>query len=578
MRGKKKLESKKSLRFIVVIASVFLLFIGSVDELFAKSQREPISGTPMLRHQKSKVLREYGTLSRINADKDQVGRIVGENEAGLTKSFYAFNFGTNLYYSTSATCRSSIALSSGYYLHIYVEDDEFTRDQSRFSSSILDGISNEYKNVILPTETLYFGAPPTGDFTILLLDIKDSGGDTYVSGYFDSRNEFTTTSSNQRHMIYMDSKDGTPGSTTFYGTLAHEFQHFIHFGKDPLEETWVDEGLAGLARFVCGYGHRESHVIAFAQNPTTSLVVWADELANYGATYLFMLYLAEHYGGSTITTDIVANTGTGIAGINSALSQSGYGVTVNDIFKNWVIANYLNNLSISGGIYGYSDSFTGILVAPGNIEITNSHSTYPISGNGSVDRYAANYIKFTDLGGTYSIFILVPYSLSEGNVQSYSYTGQLGSFMLSFNSISGTLGILGIQQGSSNPTPAVVTNLSESNTISTGEVSGSGGCFIAIASYGSPLAQEVFILREFRDRYLLANAAGRALLSLYNISSPPLARFISHHERFKVLMRIALYPAVGLSYAMMNHPQETGLLSLGLILLFGLLLVRRRRG
>jgi hypothetical protein len=45
-----------------------------------------------------------------------------------------------------------------------------------------------------------------------------------------------------------------------------------------------------------------------------------------------MLYLAEHYGGATSTKNIVANTGRGIDGINNALWQSGYAVTVNDIF------------------------------------------------------------------------------------------------------------------------------------------------------------------------------------------------------------------------------------------------------
>jgi hypothetical protein len=87
-----------------------------------------------------------------------------------------------------------------------------------------------------------------------------------------------------------------------------------------------------LAVFVCGYGHRESHVTAFAEAPGTSLTYWEDNLANYGATYLFMLYLAEHYGGATSTKNIVANTGRGIDGINNALWQSGYAVTVNDIF------------------------------------------------------------------------------------------------------------------------------------------------------------------------------------------------------------------------------------------------------
>jgi uncharacterized protein YjdB len=273
-------------------------------------------------------------------------------------------------------------------------------------------------------------------------------------------------------MVYVasaspDRPGWTVGDTTFLGTLAYEYFHFILNSYDPFEEIWVDEGLAGLARFVCGYGHLGSNVSAFASAPGTSLISWQDNLANYGATYLFMLFLEEHYGGSATTLNIVSNPGVGIDGINSALSQSGQSVTVNDIFTKWVVANYLNNSSISGGAYAYTDSFSGISSAPGNFQNTDSKGTYPASGNGNLDLYAANYIRFTGLSGTYDTFILVPYSLSQSDLQSYSYSAQLGSLILNIPGLTDTLMAEGIQLGSSNPTPIVITPLSASNTIST---------------------------------------------------------------------------------------------------------------
>jgi hypothetical protein len=421
----------------------------------------------------------------------------------------------------------------------------------------------------------------------------------FVAGYFDQINELNVTNSNQRHMIFMDSNPGLQGydptvpdsTNSFLGTLAHEFCHFIQNKYDPFEETWVDEGLAGLARFVCGYGHRPSHVMAFSLAPTTSLVVWADGLENYGATYLFMLYLEEHYGGSTITKNVVANTGTGIAGINSALSQSGYAARFNDIFKNWVIANYLNNGSIYSGIYGYPDSFSGISPAPGNMQDTDSKGTYPTSGSGNVNQYAANYVRFAGLGGTYDIFILVPYSLSESDVQSYSYSGSLGSLILNVSGISATMGMEGIQLGSSSPTPIVTPALSASSIASTsggvtsgggggssGGGGGGGGCFITTAAFGSPLAPEVVILREFRDRYLLTNLPGQVFVSLYYAWSPPIANLISKHESLKVLARSTLYPTIILSQVILRYPRDTGLFGVSLFLFIGWILIRRRRG
>jgi hypothetical protein len=569
---------KKSFSFLLVLSVLFGISLGWIDALSAASEKAPISGTPMLRGQRLRLLRDYGTSLRIKAEKGIRADTVGQNV-----NFYAYNFGTASYYQTTATCRNVTALGNGFNLNIYVEDAEWTRDPTQFSTDILNGIASEYKNVILPTETTWFGTPPAADFTILLMDIQDSGGDTYVSGYFDSTNENTVSNSNNRHMIYMDSKEGTPGNTTFYGTLAHEFQHFIHYNYDPSEDTWVDEGMAGLARYVCGYGPQTSHVTAFSQTPTTSLTFWEDNLENYGAAFLFMLYLEEKYGGAATTKAIVANSGRGITGINSALFSRGYLVTVNDIFKNWVVANYLNNSSLSDGRYGYAANFSGITNAPGNITVTTTVSSYPASGAGTVNEYAADYVKFTSLGGTYDIFILIPYSLTEDSIQNYSYTASLGSLILGLSGLSSTMAAEGVKQGTSNPTPSVVASLSTSNNISTSDggstsssSSGGGGCFIATSAYGSPLAKEVATLQEFRDRYLLTHLPGRLLVKTYYALSPPVADLIARHESLKAMTRGVLRPVVGLSRFALNDPAEVCLGTIGLFLLVGLLLVRRK--
>ena len=570
---------KKTFSILLLLLLILGFSLGWAETLCAASEKAPIRGTPMLRKQKLRLLRDYGTSLRIKTEKGILVDTVGD-----THSFHAFDFGTGQYYPTPtpATCKMVVALSSGFNLNIYVEDAEWARDQTRFTSEILTSIGNEYKNVILPTETTYFGTPPADDFTILLMDIKDSGGDSYVSGYFDSTNENNVTNSNNRHMIYMDSKEGTPGNTSFYGTLAHEFQHFLHYNSDPLEDTWVEEGLSGLARYVCGYGHQTSHVTAFSQTPSTSLTFWADDLANYGATYLFILYLSEKYGAAATIKAIVTNQGTGIDGINSALFSTGRLVTVNDIFKNWVVANYLNNSSISSGIYGYAASFSGITDAPGNITMTTTISSYPTSLTGTLNEYGAGYIKLIDLGGTYDIFVLIPYSLTEDGTQTLSGTARIGSLILTLDGLSSTLEAKGVKQGTSNPTPSVVSSLSSSNTISTSEAGGDsseddgGGCFIATSAYGSPLAEEVATLREFRDRYLLTHLPGRLLVKTYYVLSPPVAAFIARHEALKALTRGALYPVVGLSRSVLKDPAEVGLGGIALFLLVGLLLVRRK--
>ncbi|HXE72308.1 MAG TPA: S8 family serine peptidase [Candidatus Nitrosotenuis sp.] len=70
------------------------------------------------------------------------------------------------------------------------------------------------------------------------------------------------------------------------------------------------------------------------------------------------------------------------------------------------------------------------------------------------------------------------------------------------------------------------------------------GCFVATAAYGSYLDPHVAVLRGFRDRWLLSNGPGRALVDLYYHLSPPVARLIARHEALRLGARLALTPVV----------------------------------
>jgi len=84
-------------------------------------------------------------------------------------------------------------------------------------------------------------------------------------------------------------------------------------------------------------------------------------------------------------------------------------------------------------------------------------------------------------------------------------------------------------------------------------------CFIATAAYGTPMADEIQILREFRDEYLLINPLGQGLVDIYYRISPPIAAFITEHPSLKPIVRAGLMPIVAMCSIVLDViPQFAG--------------------
>jgi len=64
------------------------------------------------------------------------------------------------------------------------------------------------------------------------------------------------------------------------------------------------------------------------------------------------------------------------------------------------------------------------------------------------------------------------------------------------------------------------------------------GCFVATAAYGTDTAEQIDILREFRDTVLLPNSLGAGFVSLYYRVSPGIADSISKYELLRAVVRI----------------------------------------
>jgi hypothetical protein len=95
----------------------------------------------------------------------------------------------------------------------------------------------------------------------------------------------------------------------------------------------------------------------------------------------------------------------------------------------------------------------------------------------------------------------------------------------------------------------------------------SSPCCSVTAAYGTPMAREIGILRQFRDEYMLPDPVGRILTGFYYTVSPPIAAFLTDHPGLKPVVRAGLVPAVAMSTVAINTSPTEKAAILGLALL-----------
>jgi immune inhibitor A len=215
-----------------------------------------------------------------------------------------------------------------------------------------------------------------------------------VSAYFSSWDEYPRTVyrySNEREMIHVNVGSTRPGSQSFNGTLAHELQHMVHWHLNPHDDTWLDEGLAELAAALAVPGHRPN-TGTFRRQPDVQLTAWSQgsqTSAHYQAAYLFTRYLAQRFGEGAIAK-LLAEPGRPPDTITASLSRSGYGVSFDDVFEDWLVANLLDDPAAGDGRYAHDD-----LEHHAAVGLTLSPDGQP--ADLTVRQYGAQYI---DLQGT----------------------------------------------------------------------------------------------------------------------------------------------------------------------------------
>ena len=167
-------------------------------------------------------------------------------------------------------------------------------------------------------------------------------------------------------------------------------------------------------------------------------------------------------------------------------------------------------------------------VAPGDDGILGKATAYQIRYLALAPITDANFATATDVAGTVT-------PDDSGQVQLVDVTGLLPLTPYS-------LGIRAIDE-CGNVGPLAVTSFTTSD-LSFGSVD---ACFVATAAYGSVMANDVELLRGFRDRVLQSSALGELAVETYYTFGPPMAQVVGSSELLRASARDALGPAVDLA-------------------------------
>lgn len=257
---------------------------------------------------------------------------------------------------------------------------------------------------IYPTNTSTFGSEPNpgvdNDSRVHILHSTQLGFS--IAGYFGSSDVYPRAivpDSNEKEMFYINISNTYPGTADYESTIAHEFQHMIHFNVDGNESTWLNEGMSEMAAFLNGYG-ASGFIPFYLSSPWIQLTDWPENestLPNYGGAFLFSLYFYDRFGREA-TEALVENDLEGMDSVSDTLAAFGEQLEADEVFADWVVANLLNDpdvLSPSGevGLYAY-ESIENL----GSPAYVNFVSSFPFDQTLEGGQYGADYTQISGAG------------------------------------------------------------------------------------------------------------------------------------------------------------------------------------
>ena len=288
--------------------------------------------------------------------------------------------------------------------------------------------------------------------------------------------------------------------------------------------------------------------------------VYIDNLELYREPVIISSYDYDYYPGTSMSSPHVA----GVAGLVKAQNPNYTHLQIRDAILNTVDSLPALSGKLSTG--GRVNAFKAVtyIAPPPNFSASAGDSSVTLNWNANSESTVTGYIV------SYGVTTALGTEIDVGNVTTYKINGLTNGTTYYFAIHAVGVFPIGSLDGTYSGIVAAAPAAPDGG--------GSGGCFIATAAYGSLMEPHVKILRDFRDRFLLGNKAGKSFVRLYYTYSPSIADSIAKHDNLRMVVRIGLLPVVGISWiALKIGPVSTVALMLLFISCFvGLVCYRRR--
>jgi immune inhibitor A len=330
-----------------------------------------------------------------------------------------------------------------------------------FNKTEMKKMADLFESKIYPTDRQFFGTEwtPGIDNDVHLYIIYGGNMGANLAGYFSSVDEVNPLAhqySNAHETINLNSDNVVIGQEA-YGTLAHEFQHMIHWYGDKNEESWMNEGFSVLAEFLNGFDVGGFDYLYVSQ-PDQQLTDWPNDpnatTPHYGESFLFLAYFLDRFGEDA-TKAVVSEQENGMDSIDKVLKdlnitdkQTGNLITADDVFADWVVAMFMKDGNIGDGRFTYHN-YPESPVPGTTQEISNCPSTK--WNQTSVTQYGVDYIEIKCNGKVNLNFekaaevSVYPTTAHSGNLAFWSNKGDESDMTLTrtfdFSSVNGPIKI-----------------------------------------------------------------------------------------------------------------------------------------